>query len=132
MKTFQKTIILLLLILLTGCNHKPLPPDTVIGIDIQGVHNQKPLQRHYRDSEKNAQILNFLRLLKFKGSTTLNPYALPGDDYTITLLFSRSAPKTYLIQGGRFLLRPGGTWEKVDAKLADKFSILLENLSADL
>ena len=124
--------IFLLLALLSGCAVKPLPPDTVIGIDIEGTHNQKPLQRHYRDTKKTTQILNLLRSLKYKGRTDLNPYALPGDDYTITLLFSRSAPKTYLIQGGRFLLRPGGAWEKVDSSLAARLPVLLLTLTTDL
>ena len=131
-KILKYLSLLVLLVLLAGCSPATSPPDTVIGVDIQGIHNQIPLQRHYRDSEKTGQILNLLRLLKFKGDTILDPYSLPGDDYTITLLFTHSPPKTYQIQGGRFLLRPGGNWEKVDSTLAARLPILLEALPTDL
>ena len=119
MKKFRKIlpVILLLCTILCGCENQDVYlPKTVTQVDITGTHLSRPIQRHYTEPQKMETVLNYLRLLDYKGTTTLDPLWLPGDDWSITLGFSTGESKQYRIRADRFLCRPSGVWEKVESE----------------
>ena len=134
MKNTRKNICAFLLLgfLLTGCQKAPpYVPRTVTQITVTGTRSSRPIQRQYRDCAKMEAVLNYLRTLDFDGFTSLDPAMLPGDDFTITLAFSRGENKVYRIHGARYLCRPDGSWEKVDTGKAQRLLSILGACRSD-
>lgn len=134
MKKLRKNVCVLLLcgLLLSGCQKAPpYVPRTVTQVTVTGIHVRRSIQRQYRDCAKIEAVLNYLRTLDFDGFTSLDPAILPGDDFTITLAFSRGENKVYRIHGARYLCRPDGSWEKVDTRKAQRLLSILNASRSD-
>ncbi len=135
MQRFRKIlpVVLLLGSFLCGCEKGNVYlPKTVTQVDIAGTHHNRTIQRHYTQPQKMETVLNYLRLLDYKGTTTLDPLWLPGDDWSITLGFSTGESKQYRIRADRFLCRPSGVWEKVESEGKASLYPYLQETASDL
>ncbi len=135
MKLFKKAIAVfaLVCICLCGCekNRPPLPA-MVEKVDVYGNHQGAIVRRHYTDPQKMEKVLNLLRQFPYRGKTTLNPFTLPGDDFSITVSLSGGSRKVYHVQSTGFLCRPGGSWEKSDREVTERLLPILEDTPSDL
>ena len=119
---------LTLLVFLTGCSHAsaaappPEPISVVTGIQVTCVHDGTTISRRYTHERNMQFILNYLRLLPFRGSADTDPERIVGDECRITLQLSDGRNRIYRQRAGRYLSVDCQPWYQIDP---DKTSSLL-------
>ncbi len=114
----------------SAAGHPAQPLRVVTQVDVTVRRNEESWQRHYTQPEKAQAVLNYLRLLKYRG--TADPEEATAASFEIQVLFSNSSQKTFFQQGDSHLRRDGGPWEKIDPEQGCKLLPLLERLPSDL
>lgn len=119
-----------------GCMHfisrpDPTPVRVVTRIDITYENGAIRTQRHYQDSYKMTQVLNYLRLIDPYGRPALDPEIISGSHFYIELGFSDGSTKVYRQKADRYMQIDGGEWKSIDPARAEELSLLLGQMESD-
>lgn len=88
--------------------------------------------RHYTSPEKIQKLLYYLRTLRPKGTTDIDPETLSGSICKIVLHFPGGKRQIYYQQSDRYLSIDARPWERVQPIQAAKLYPLLEQMPSDL
>lgn len=130
-RLFKKSIVVILLLLLTGCA-EPVPPGyrVVERITVTVSHNAQVREYQYTQPEKMQSILHYLRRMKTYAPVPIAPETFRGDAFRIVLHRSDGTEAVYHQIADGYLQKDGSVWEKVDARHASSLLRLLELLNA--
>ena len=137
-KRLQKISILFLLIpfLLSGSGlqkkqkkHSFLKP--VTQVDIICRRGDTTIRRHYTNPRKIEPVLDYLRLLKYRGKAETDPEKITGDKYVITLQYANEETHIYRQYADKFISKDNHRWEKIDPDQAKHFCTLLQIVPGD-
>lgn len=104
----------------------------VTQVDVVYAHPEITVLRTYTQPQKIASILNYLRLLQYRGKPQIDPETISDDRYRITLHYSDGCRRVYRQYAYRYLSKNFRPWEKVDSSQAQLLYPLLQLLPADL
>ena len=107
------------------------PCTLVMQVDITCRYPQATIRRTYTQPKKMASILNYLRLLQYRGKPETDPETLSADTYSITLHYSDGSRRVYRQCAYRYLSKNYRPWEKIDASHAQLIYPLLQLLPDD-
>ena len=127
-------LILLVSLILTGCNRRQQAPAqcrVVTGIHVSFDDGPLHMERQYTLSSKVRAILNYLRWLDPYGLPEENPETVSGSSFRITLQYSDGCEKHYLQKADRFLLEDGKPWRRIDPARARALSEILGKMASD-
>lgn len=124
-------MILLLVVMLTGCAKKEVLPAhrVVTGIQVEYRQGDQLLERTYTRPENIRAVLNYLRILKPHGPVI--PEEGNGNGCRITLRYSSGPDTVYLQNSNAYLSRNHGQWATIDEKRAPLLYPLLLLLPSD-
>lgn len=119
-----------------GCMHfisktEPSPVRVVTHIDITYENGAIRTQRHYQDSGKMSQVLNYLRLIDPYGRPAVDPEFVAGSQFHIELAFSDGSRKIYRQKADRYMQIDGGDWQTINPARAEELSLLLGQMESD-
>ncbi len=120
-------------LILFGCQKTPEPMCQVV-TEISISYQDGPIhaKRHYTDTEKTREILNYIRQLDPYGKPEENPETADGSEYVITLFHSDGCQQVYRQKGNRFFQGLDGMWRKIDPQKAEKLSWIMGKTRSDL
>ena len=129
-------IIGLLCSLLGGCMHfitRPaqMPVRVVTHINITYDNGNIQTKRHYEDSAKVNQVLNYLRMIDPYGRPAVDPEILAGSHFHIELAYSDGSSKIYRQKADCYMQIDGGEWKTIDPARAEELSLLLGQMESD-
>ena len=108
------------------------PLRVVTKIDISYENGPIHCRRHYHDSDKMTQVLNYLRLIDPYGTPPEDPDAATGSLFQIKLTYSDGSTKVYLQKADRYMRIDNGPWKTINPAKAEELSLLLGQLDSDL
>lgn len=103
----------------------------VTRVEVVYTRPDATIRRIYTRPEKMASILNYLRILPYRGKPQTDPLGCP-DGYDITLHYSNGKRRLFRQRGDRYLSKGENCWEQVDGDRARLLYPLLLLLPGDL
>lgn len=138
METIKKIFwILMGGMLLCGCSAnaqgpEPTPPLCVVTqVDVTCRSPGDILERHYTQPQKMEAVLNYLRLLEYRGQADCDPEQLIGNAYKIMVQLSDGCSHCYYQRADQYLSRDRKPWERIDPDQARQLYLLLVELPGD-
>ncbi len=104
---------------------------TVTQIDVVCTRENETLYRTYHTPKKLEAILLYLRLLSPYGRAEVDPEALEGDIFDITVHFSDGRQRIYRQRSDRFVSKDFAPWQNIDTDHAQKLYPLLLLMPGD-
>lgn len=108
------------------------PPQMVTQVRIVCQHKKSTMTRCYTQPHKMEPVLNYLRLLKYKGQADTDPERLTGDRFEITLYYSNGQSRIYRQRSNRYLSKNAHAWEKIDPEQARLLYPMLQSMPSDV
>lgn len=140
MKKAKKLALLIgiLMLLFCGCSvnaaaDEPAPRlHVVTQVDIICRRADDILQWHYTQPQKMISVLNYVRLLEYRGKVDTDPEKIIGDSYKITVQLSDGRSHVYYQHAERYLSRDHHPWELIDPEQAQRLYPMLQEMPSDL
>lgn len=131
------SLLLIFILPLSGCSRHSTGDSAaslrvVVKIDVSYKNGPIHCQRHYNDSDKMTQVLNYLRLIDPYGTPQENPDAAVGSLFHIKLTYSDGSTKVYQQKSDRYMRIDDGPWKTINPSKAEELSLLLGQLESDL
>ena len=126
----KKLIVILLLLLLTGCKAPVTQPNTprlVTRVRIQ----TEDFTREYTDTEKITAVLDYLRFLPKYSPSVLNPDWVKSRGISIELTYLTGKNRTYVQKGVFYLSQDKEPFRPIDPDSARALIRLLETYPSD-
>jgi hypothetical protein len=126
----KKLIVILLLLLLTGCKAPVTQPNTprlVTRVRIQ----TEDFTREYTDTEKITAVLDYLRFLPKYNPSVLNPDWVKSRGISIELTYLTGKNRTYVQKGVFYLSQDKEPFRPIDPDSARALIRLLETYPSD-
>ena len=126
----KKLIVILLLLLLTGCKAPVTQPNTprlVTRVRIQ----TEDFTREYTDTEKITAVLDYLRFLPKDNPSVLNPDWVKSRGISIELTYLTGKNRTYVQKGVFYLSQDKEPFRPIDPDSARALIRLLETYPSD-
>lgn len=135
MKIRQIAVLLLFLLLLSGCGHGRQPVSSVgVVSEITVTHEQQGMvtRQIYTDPDKLRRILNAIRNLGQKFNPTTDPETLPLTSFHIILRRTDGTEQIYRTKADRYIRIDHEPWQQTDPESLTHLTQLLQNLSGDI
>ena len=133
---FIMALLLFFMLPLGGCSRHSsgdsnTPLRVVTKIDISYHNGPLHCRRHYHDSNKMTQVLNYLRLIDPYGPPAEDPDTAQGSLFHIQLTYSDGSTKIYQQKSDRYMRINNEPWKSINPAKAEALSLLLGQLESD-
>ncbi len=125
-------LILLLVLVCTGCSRKSAQPVQVVQKITVSIANRRDIPvRVYSDSHKMQRLLDYLRRLDRRDTRDQSAEAGDGITFLITLHKSDGSITVYRQKAWRYLHTTAKGWQKLEPRQAQHLALLLAALPGD-
>ncbi len=118
-------ITLLLCLLLCGCSQEPTAAPLPVVTAITVSQNGSP-QAAYTTDQQITSVMNYLRLLDFRGPAQVNPQYVSGPMYQFTLAYSDGRQEILWQKADRYFMGSDGIWQHIAPYSGSRLTRLLE------
>lgn len=133
MGIFKRLLPFFLCLLLMGCKGPKTTPENrfVTGVHVQLKQEAETLERSYTDPQKMEVVLYYLRALRLREPTTIDPERLLGREFRIDLTYSDGSTRQIFQRADRYLSEDLKPWQAVEQSKAAFLYPLLQSMPSD-